>query len=349
MAAQAEFRGNAYRSPDALAAWHALRKPVVVEAALPIVDPHHHLWLDHRGRYGVDEFVADLGGHNIVATIFVECEAGYDAAAAEMAPVGETRFVRKLTREAREQDRGPRDLCAGIVGFVDLRLGDAVRPVLEAHIDAGQGRFRGMRHSTAWDPYIGKFAYRNSPKGLLYDDSFRAGYAALKSYGLVFDAWFYHPQIPDLLDLARSFPDIPVVVNHFAGVLGVGPYERGAVFADWQGGMKDLARLPNVFMKMGGLGMPATGSTFHLAAVPPDPADLAQAWRRYIDCCVEAFGPQRCMFESNFPVDKQTTSYSDLWNAFKLATKGYSPSERARLFSQTAVQVYRLDLVSPIE
>jgi len=317
------------------------------EPALPIVDPHHHLWDRPGHRYLLDELLADLGGgHNIVATVFVECMAFYRAAGAPaLRPVGETEAVNGVAAMSASGGYGPARLCAGIVGFADLTLGAAVDEVLMAHLEAGGGRFRGIRHAAAWDA---SDEVRNShtrpTAGLLRDATFRTGFARLAPHGLTFEAWLYHPQIADVTDLARAFPDTTIILNHVGGPLGIGPYagRQDEVFAAWRGQIAELAACDNVVVKLGGLGMKICGFGFHHQAAPPASTALADAWRPYLLTCIDAFGPERCMLESNFPVDKASCSYTILWNALKLVTADFAPDERTAMFQATAERVYRL-------
>ncbi len=327
-------------------AWLTLTIEDPIDSALPICDPHHHLWDRSDNRYLLEELLQDTGGgHNIVQTVFVECGSMYrKAGPQEMQPVGETEFVQGIAAQSASGQYGVTAAAAGIVGFADLTLGAAVVPVLEAHIAASRNRFRGIRHTCAWDASADISSYRSPPKGLLLDPKFREGFACLQKYGLSFDAWLYHPQLMELVDLARAFPDIPIIVDHIGGPLGTGPYagKQEEVFQEWKRGIAALATCPNVVVKLGGLGMPICGFGWHERATPPNSAELAEAMAPYYLWCIEQFGVDRCMFESNFPVDKRSYSYTVLWNAFKLISKGFSPEERAALFHDTAVRVYRL-------
>ncbi|MBN8510153.1 MAG: amidohydrolase family protein, partial [Burkholderiales bacterium] len=301
----------------------------------------------------LDELLADTGGlgsdgrrHDVRATVFVECLAMYRADGPEaLRPVGETEFVAGLAATSASGAHGPTRAAAGIVGFADLRLGAAVREVLQAHLEAAHGRFRGIRHAAGWhaDARI-RHSHTKPPPGLLLDPRFRAGFAQLAPLDLSFDAWLYHPQLAELTDLARAFPDTSIVLDHYGGPLGIGPYAGRAdeVYADWQRRIDELARCPNVVAKLGGLHMPINGHGWHKAPKPPDSAEIAAATARYALHTIERFGPQRCMFESNFPVDKASCAYVVLWNAFKRLAAGFSADEKAALFHGTATRVYRL-------
>ena len=342
-----EFRGNSYRKSGELNTWTKLRVEPALEPALPIIDPHHHVWDDERGRYMMHELAEDTNsGHNIVATVFVEAGTMYRAdGPADMKPVGEVEFVNGIAAMSASGGYGKTRHCAGIVGHVDLMLGDKVAPVLEALAAAGNGRFRGIRHGLIWDTgNAAKFGRRQVPRHQMLDPAFRKGFACLQPPGLSFEAWLFHPQLSDLADLLRAFPDASVVLNHVGGLLGVPPHDadRNETFRIWHAQIREVARFPNLTVKVGGLGMMYCGWDFHLRDTPPSSEDLAAAWRPYVDACIEAFGPKRCMMESNFPVDKQTCGYSVLWNALKRITQNCSAAEKADLYRDTAARVYRL-------
>jgi L-fuconolactonase len=331
-------------------AWLDRRKEPILEPELPIADPHHHLWDRPGWRYLLDDLLIDINsGHNIVATVFVQARAMQrETGPVEMRPVGETEFVNGVAAMSASGIYGKTKVCAGIVGHADLTLGGRVEPVLAAHVRAGGDRFRGVRHITAWDADV---SVRNPayspPPGLLADEGFREGFAVLGRLGLSFDAWLFHPQIDELTNLARAFPDTRVVLNHVGGPIGIGAYagNQSAVFSSWAASIKALAACQNVWVKIGGLGMRLGGFGFHEAAEPPSSETLAVAWRPYVETCIEAFGPSRSMFESNFPVDKGSYSYPVFWNACKLLTKGLGSAEKADLFARTAARFYRLDAI----
>jgi predicted TIM-barrel fold metal-dependent hydrolase len=342
-----------------LAAWARLRHEEPLEPALPIIDPHHHVWLDGRGRYLFDELSADVsGGHNILATVFIQSgENMYRAdAPAEFKSVGEVEFVNGIAAMAASGRFGKTRLCAGIVGYADLTLGDGVRPVLEALIAAGNGRLRGIRHNMAWDASNAtsdpSSANQHNPRArqLAANPVFRAGFAQLSRLGLSFDAWMFYPQLPELVELLRMFPETSVILNHVGGILGVGPYQgrREEVFRDWSKSIRELSKFPNLTIKIGGLGMVRCGWDFHLRELPPSSEELAAAWQPYLDVCVDAFGTGRCMLESNFPVDKVSCGYDVLWNAFKRMTRAFSAAEKSALYAATAARVYRLPALAVI-
>jgi L-fuconolactonase len=327
------------------AEWLGKLREDILEPDLPIVDPHHHLWNHSGNRYFLDELLGDLNsGHNIVSTVFLQCFWGYRTEGPEeMKPVGETEFVASVAAEAKA--RGVKtNVCAGIVGHVDFRIGDRVNEVLQAHAAAGQGRFRGIRQITARSHRIMASMATPPTHGLMGTPEFRRGFAWLEKHGLSYDAWLYHTQIDQLVDLARAFPGVPMVLNHVGGPLGVGPWrgKRDEVYRDWRAAMKRLAACPNTHIKLGGLAMVVNGFDFHEHLLPPSSGEMAAAWGPWMRACIEDFGADRCMFESNFPVDKGMCSYPVLWNAFKRIAAGASDSEKAALFHDTAHRFYRL-------
>jgi predicted TIM-barrel fold metal-dependent hydrolase len=337
----------------------------VIEPDLAIVDPHHHLWdwtsrvaaappprhpfdaiYRQTPRYLLDELRADLNaGHRVTATVFIECRSMYRAdGPLEGRPVGETEFVNGIAAQSASGLYGEARACAGIVGHVDLLLGDRAAPVLEAHMSRAPDRFRGVRHSASWDAdpdVLGPLALR--PQGLLGDAAFRAGFAHLARLGLSFEAWALEPQLPEVISLARAFPDTTIVLDHVGTPLGIGVYagRREERFAVWRDNIRALAEAPNVVVKLGGLAMPFGGFTVGEGDAPLS-EKLAALWRPYVETCIEAFGTNRCMFESNFPVDRFTCDYRTLWNALKRTASGASQQEKALLFSGVAARIYRL-------
>jgi predicted TIM-barrel fold metal-dependent hydrolase len=330
--------------------WLAQRREEIIDPQRPIVDPHHHLWDRGGQRYLIEEMTDDIAsGHNIVATVYVDCRSMYRATGPEaFRPVGEVEFANGIAAMSASGGYGKAAICAGIVSHVNLLLGDDARPVLEAEIAAGNGRFRGIRHSSAWDadPEVAGI-YATRPKGLLLDPAFRRGFACLAPLGLSFDAWLFHPQIGELIDLARAFPDTRIVLDHCGGPAGIGRYagRRDEIFQVWKASITETAKCPNVTVKLGGLAMRLLGYDFHERPMPPSSAEVAAAWRPYIETCIEAFGPERGMFESNFPPDKGQCSYQVIFNAFKRIAAQYSEPEKAALFSKTASDFYQLNMV----
>lgn len=343
----------------------------ILEPDLPIIDPHHHLWdlrplmpafpeprhdfieaIAGAAYYTFDELQADTGsGHNIVGTVFMECGAFYDASRDEaMKPVGEVEFVNGVAAQGASGLYGDCRPCAGIVGHADLTLGDKVKPVVEALIAAGNGRFRGIRHAAAWDADADVLGPPfHAPEGLYSSDAFRAGFAAYGKYGLTFDAWLLEPQLGDVLELAKAFPDQQIILDHCGTPLNIASY-RGKLhenFDRWRASIHALADCPNVAVKLGGLAMAFCGMPEEGPARDYGSEHLAALWRPYIETCIQSFGPERGMFESNYPVDRWGASYPTLWNAFKLLAQGHSEDEKAALFAGTAARIYGIEHVLP--
>lgn len=316
----------------------------MLEPGLPIVDCHHHLWNVKGNPYQLVDLSGDLGtGHNVVATVYMESQERYrDSGPPELRPVGETEFVVGVTAGGG----GPHRVARGIVGFADLSLGERVQPVLEAQISAGAGRLCGIRYATAWDASeaIGN-SFGITAAQVLRRPEVRAGIGRLAPLGLTFDAWAFHTQLLEVCEVARAFPALTIVLGHTGGVLGYGPYagQRDAVFAAWKRAMLELAKHPNVVVKLGGMLMRLAAFDYLALPAPPSSRELAAYWRPYMEPCIEAFGVDRCMFESNFPVEKMGTGYASLWNAFKRVAAGASEGEKHSLFGATARRVYRLD------
>lgn len=328
--------------------WLAQYKEAVLEPRLPIVDPHHHLW--DRGEAYLDrEFAEDLRcGHNIRATVFIECSFSYRADGnPRFASVGEVEYANGVAALFASGYYGEVRACAGIVGKVDLSLGSCAEEVLVECMSRAPTRFRGVRQMAAWDANSEVNVLMRPPqKDLLIDPRFREGFSKLAPLGLSFDAWVYHPQLPQLIALVDAFPLTRIVVDHIGGLVATGPYasRKEECFSAWKASMQELAKRPNVFVKIGGLNMRGHGCTFIDQAMPPTSDALAQAWKPHVETCVELFGSQRCMFESNFPPDKCGVSAVVLWNAFKRLAAGCSDAEKADLFAGTALRAYRLPL-----
>jgi predicted TIM-barrel fold metal-dependent hydrolase len=329
--------------------WLKLTEEPILEPGLPIVDPHHHLWARSSDQsYLLPELLADTAsGHDIRGTIFVQCGEMYrkDGPVEEQS-LGETEFVTGAAAMSASGRYGKTRACAGIIGMVDLTLGDKVEPLLEAHRAASGGRFCGIRNRTAWheSPEVTTNLVL-PPPGPLGHPAFADGARRLAKAGLPLDVWCYHTQLPHLIALARAVPELTIVVDHVGGPLGIGPFtdRQAEVFPEWKERILALAALPNTVVKLGGLTMYVTGFNFHRRPRPPGSEELAKVWKPYIDTCIEAFGAERCMFESNFPVDKGMCSYPVLWNALKRLAADASADEKTALFSGTALRVYGLD------
>jgi predicted TIM-barrel fold metal-dependent hydrolase len=319
----------------------------VLDPLRAIVDPHHHLWDRPGNRYLLPELLHDItDGHRVVQTVFVQCRSMYRTTGPEMRrSVGEVEFVNGVAAMSASGVYGEARACAGIIGYADLKLGADVVQVLEALDRAGGGRFRGIRFPVAWhpDPTV-HLTLQPTSAGLMGDPIVQAGAAALAKAGFSLDLWVGHTQLDELYDLARNVPKLTVILDHVGGPIGVGPYEgrRSEVLADWTATMRRLATLPNLNVKLGGLGQHVGGFAFDKLPVPPSSAEIASAWRPYIMTCIDLFGPARCMFESNFPVDKGMVGYRTLWNAFKRLTADFAEDEKHALFAGTARRLYRL-------
>jgi L-fuconolactonase len=328
--------------------WLNLTLEETLEPELPICDPHHHLWDHPESRYLLDEVLADTGsGHNIQKTVFIECGSMYRAVGpGPEKPLGETEFVQGIAAMSASGNYGATRIAEGIVSYADLALGAGVEEVLWGHVGASNNRFKGIRHATAWHAHEDIRGSHSSPSEHLFmARKFREGFAVLERLGLTFDAWFYHSQMDEFVDLARSFPGVTIILDHFGGPLGIGPYvaKFDEVFQHWKDAIIQLKECENVHFKLGGINMKINGYDWHKHERPPTSDELVAATSRYYDFCIEEFGANRCMFESNFPVDKTSCSYNVLWNAFKKMSAKYSASERSALFYDTAVRVYSLD------
>ncbi len=339
----------------------------ILEPELPIIDPHHQLWdlrpmipafpephhpfiasIAGAPHYTFDQLHADLTtGHNIIGTVFMECGAFYRAGAPEeLKPIGEVEFVNGVAAQSASGLYGNTRACAAIIGHANMLLGDAVVPVLESLIAAGNGRFRGIRHSAAWDSDPATLGPPfHAPEDLLASDEFQAGFAHLGKFGLTFDAWVLEPQLVDVIALARKFPDQPIVLDHCGTPLNIASY-RGKLpkhFDRWRKAIQRLSECPNVSVKLGGLAMAFCGMPEDGPAKRVGSEALAAMWRPYIETCIEAFGPNRAMFESNYPVDRWGATYPVLWNAFKRITSGASADERRALYAGSAAHFYGIE------
>ena len=333
---------------DELKTWLAQVKEDIVDPERRMVDAHHHLWRkDHRReQYLVEDLWEDTeSGHRIEQTVFVECRADYFTnGPTMMRPVGETEFVAQAI-EQTHSNPGAAQVSA-IVGHADLTRGAVIQEVLQAHLDAGKGWFRGIRHHGSWSASeVIENSHLDIPPNLYTNPKFQEGFACLAPLGLSFDAWLYHPDIPDVTELALKFPETTIILDHLGGPLGIGPYAkyRDEVFHKWKQDITNLARCENVFAKLGGLAMPINGFGWNMAEKPATSEEIVSAHSPYYLHMIEIFGPERCMFESNFPVEKVSLSYHVLWNAFKKIAARFSESEQDSLLRGTAVRVYRME------
>ena len=332
--------------------WHALTQESSLEPDLPICDPHHHFW-DFRAaripyqRYLLHELAADItSGHNVRSTVFVEARSMYRAdGPEEMRPVGEVEFVQGLAAASANGLYGPGRAAATIIGHANLNLGDQVEPVLQALQAASPNRFRGIRHSVTWDAEVANTAAHNA-QGQLGADNFRAGARLLAKMGLSLEGWLYFRQLTELADFAKAVPDLTIILNHIGGLIREGIYANrdDEILPIWRSGIAAVAACPNVVIKLGGMGMPANGFDWHTRTQPIGSEELAESMAPFMNYCIEQFGPERCMFESNFPVDKVSFSYNIMYNAFKRLSKDYSATERAAMFHDTAARVYKIDV-----
>jgi L-fuconolactonase len=323
----------------------------VIAPDLPIIDAHHHLWRGNLAlaHYALDymapDLLADAEGHNVVATVYMEAHAGYRTDGPEaLRPVGETEFA-----VAAGGSREGVDLCAGIVGFADLMLGEAVGEVLDAHVAAGAGRFRGVRNMLTNGEALGlSTMFDRAAPGRLLDPTLAVGARQLAQRGLTFDTWIFQHQLGDLCAFADAVPELTIVLDHMGGYACEGRYEGRAdeARAAWAKALADVAQRPNVVLKLGGFGMSLMSPDFVAADQKPSSEQMADAWRPLFDTGVALFGVERCMFESNFPVDRPAGSYRRFWNAFKRLAAGASADETAALFSGTAARVYRIPAAS---
>ena len=329
--------------------WLALTPEPTLEPEIPICDPHHHFW-DYRTqrvphqRYLLHELAADINsGHNVRSTVFVEARSMYRTdGPEELRPVGEVEFVQGLAAASASGLYGPGRAAAAIIGHADLKLGERVEPVLDALQAASPNRFRGVRHSVTWDPH--PEMDNREPQGVLATDNFRAGARVLARKGMSLEGWVNASQLPELAELAKAVPGLTIILNHIGGLMRTGPYanREDEVMAAWRSGIAAVAACSNVNMKLGGIGMPRTGFDWHERDLPIGSEELADSMAPLMNYCIEQFGPSRCMFESNFPVDKVAYSYNVMYNAFKRLSKGYSATERADMFHDTAARVYRI-------
>ena len=316
----------------------------IIEPERPLCDPHHHLWDHATAPYLLPDLLADTGcGHNVVSTVFVECGAMYRSSGpTALRPLGETEFVNGVAAMCSSGSYGAMRGCAGIVGFADMLLGGQVAAVLDQHMSLSP-RFRGIRHCASYDasPEI-RTSHSNPPPQLLLHEDFQAAFAELAPRNLSFDAWLYHPQLQELTALAKAFPHTTIVLNHFGGPLGIGPYagKQDVIFRQWQVDVAALAACPNVYAKLGGLLMAVNGVRGLQRPLGAD--EIVTATGHYYRHAIRCFGPKRCMFESNFPVDKRNCSYASLWNAFKKMAASYSATDQDWLCRDTATSCYRL-------
>ncbi|MBV6271343.1 amidohydrolase family protein [Alcaligenaceae bacterium CGII-47] len=324
--------------------WLESRNEPIIEPDQSIIDPHHH-FSEHWGGYFLKELVRDLkSGHKLCGTVYVQCGLAYRESGPDyLKPVGETEAVMSIV-ESIPAEYQELNIAAGIIGHADLSMGESVDEILEAHIRVAGDRFKGIRDSGAWNSDFRHGVLPRPQRGLFLDRQFQLGFSRLHKQGLSFESWVYHHQLDELLALARAFPETPIMINHIGAPLGVGPYKdkRAEVMEQWKPMMKALSACHNVYVKLGGLGTAVFGYHFNELPVAPSSEVLAEAWGPYFNTCIDLFGADRCMFESNFPVDRSISSYHVLWNAFKRVVSSASSSEKDALFHNNAARFYKL-------
>ena len=330
--------------------WLEQTKEAIIEPEITICDPHHHFWDNRveRGypRYQLDELLADItSGHNVKSTVFIEARSMYAVdLPVERRPVGEVEYVQGIAAASASGIYGESRAAASIIGHVNLNLGEKVRPVLES-LASASSRFRGIRHSVTWDPHPEvKNTALHKYEGQLVSDKFQAGARVLSEMGMTFEAWLYFHQLPQLLEFAKALPYLTIILNHIGGLVMDGPYadKRDAVVEKWKDGIVRISECPNVVVKLGGIGMPRTGFDWHERRVPIGSEELASSMAPYFNFCIDHFGADRSMFESNFPVDKVSYSYQVLYNAFKKFSKNFSSDERSAMFHDNAINIYKV-------
>jgi L-fuconolactonase len=332
-------------------AWLAQVKEAAIEPDLPICDAHHHLWTHKEGspapQYLLGEFLADIDtGHNIVSTVFVDSNTSYRTEGSKAAaPVGEVEFANRIAALAASGRYGKTLVADAIISHVDMRLGSEAGPILDAMITAAPERFRGIRHAVAYDEDPSLPRHRDAPHPhLLRDEIFRQGIAEVSRRGLIYECYLWHPQLPELVDLAHAFPNLTIVLNHCGGPIGEGRYQhnRKACFEAWQQGMSALAACKNVMLKLGGVNMVVSGHEWHKRSAPPRSDEMLDVAGPFIDYSIACFGPDRCMFESNYPAERRSCGYGPLWNFFKKVTKDFSAENKAKLYHDNAVRIYQM-------
>ena len=327
-------------------AWLDQVQEEIIDPSRRIIDPHHHLWSEPLmfGRYELADLWADTGsGHNIEKTVFIDCHANYRSdGPGRLKPIGETEYVAEVAAASRANPE--QATIAAIVSHANLFLGDEVEEVLLAHEQAGQGLFRGIRHAGPYDD-TGTLANAGGGRPCPYhEEAFRQGVHRLAALGYSYDTWHFHMQNSAFLSLAQAVPEATMVLDHFGTPLGAGAYadKREEIFAQWRKDIAAIAECPNVYAKLGGLAMIDNGFGWDAQSRPPTSDEFVAAQRRYYEHAIECFGPERCMFESNFPVDRLSISYPVLWNGLKKIAAQYSADEQDAMFYGTAAKVYKV-------
>ncbi len=325
--------------------WLSLHKEETIDPERPIIDPHHHFWPGDM-HYLLEDLWQDTeSGHNVKKTVFIECSQEYlKVGDKDFAPVGETIFVKNICDLAKKEKH--RTQIEGIVGHVNLMIGaEKTVSVLKSHLEVGGALFKGIRHAGGWDhhPELSN-SHHNPPKNLYLNETFLASLNELSNLNLSFEAWQYHHQVNQVKKIAELLPKLKIVLNHFSGPIGIGPYanKKDEIFEIWKTDIRELAKHENVYAKLGGMAMPINGYEFHKQVSPATSDQLVQEQKHYYHYLISNFGPERCMFESNFPVDKQSISYNVVWNAFKKMAKSYTSEDKDLMFYKTAESFYKL-------
>lgn len=330
-----------YGNTDDHKTWLAQVQEEAIEPDIPIIDPHHHLWMRQPPPYFLREFVEDLyTGHRVVATVYSECHSMYrQSGPEELKVVGESEFVSGMAAMSDSGEFGETEICKAMIGQADMMLGKDVAKVLDAHEVASGGRFRGIRLSAAWHEDKSLFR-RHDQQHYLAEPIVRDAIGVLQDREFVMDVWVYHQQLREVAEVAKEFEDLKIVLNHTGMPVLGGPNKGRAagVFDEWLSGIKQVAEYPNVVIKLGAL--PLRAKDRQNPELPPTSEEIQQAWGKWIEPCIDQFGPSRCMFESNFPVHKNWCSYQILWNGFKRITKSYSPDEKRSMYFDTANRIY---------
>jgi len=327
------------------------RDEKILDPDIPIVDSHHHLFDLPNNRYLIDEYLDDVdAGHNIIASIYCETQSFKRKDGPEwMRPLGEVEFANGVGAMTASGHYGDCQVCAGIIGHANMTFGSKIGELLDASLSIAPNRFRGVRHVTLDYPDDRPFKYimtYKPPSGILETEGFPLALAELDKRGLTFDVAVFDPGLPRITELVDQFPNLTFVLNHLGIAIGVdmNADEKAEVFKRWSADLKMLAERPNVVCKIGGLGMPNWGFGFENRMDEVTYLELAKAWQPFVETGIEAFGPNRCMLESNFPPDGRSAGFVPVWNAYKYILRGYSVSEKTSLFSQTASRIYRLNL-----
>ena len=284
------------------------------------------------------DYAMDAAGLPITHVVHVEAEWRDREG---LGPVGETRWLNDLFV-------GSAIKLGGIVGFVELERADAA-DLIAAHKQAS-ARFAGVRQMLAFD--LDQGIMRFCPRPYLSRDShWLKGLSLLEQHHLSFDAWFFHHQLDELVVLAKAFPGITFVLDHMGTPIGVGGQfasygrtesARDVTLRTWQMHLHELAELPNVMVKLSGLFMPVVGWGYEHRDTPPTQEELLNTAGPLFDFVLQTFGVDRCMFASNFPMDKVSLSLSQLYQFYGALVAHYPEESRRKLFHDNAARIYRI-------